>query len=810
MPLIFRISKLLLIVLTTVKIVQAQSIKKCATWEMMVKDSAKIKLFEQLEAFVDQKIKEWQLTKRENRTVWRIPVVFHVVYNTTAQNVPDWQIFAQLDTLNAAFRGLLANASNTPAAFLPLNGDVRIEFVMASVDPWGNPTNGINRVFTSRTCLDPTNNWEERSSATGGVDPWDPTRYLNIWIINPCGGLLGIATFPGSAGVDPQGVTVAYHSLPGGNAPYDRGRTLVHEVGHFFGLRHPWGDDCTFFGCNCFDDKVGDTPPQSDPTYGCATYPAPDCGTPSKMFVNHMDYSDDACLTMFTHGQAERMRAFIELSPDRWPLAISDVGSTANNDLTFGKVIYPKEHIPDYVFNPVVEIVNVGNNVITSATFNILLDNASIGTASWTGSLNPNQTVQITLPSVVLSRDGLHTLRVIITSVNGVADGYNANDTLDIKFTAPYQCSFSSDFETDPVPEVVWVEQNPDFEAGTNTVGTQTNARTWYWNIRDFTTGINGVNTFSAFVDFYYYNSAGQEDSLESPFIDLRNSTGTVTLTFDVAYVQYSSTTNDGLSVFVSSDSGRTWTQVFNKAGATLATGPAQTSYFIPQAAGDWRTETVDLTSYNGSMILLRFVAINDYGNNLYIDNVSITSSQCNTTVLNNNYVVLNPVIKDGKVIIKWIYEPGQPVDSIMLSGRFLDEPHNWHTICKLAFAENMGTCIDLIHQPIKPIHYRFLFKTSSHPNWQVASETIIYPENTEITDHNKIIFANNNTLNLQFLPINAIRALELTDLTGRKIIRIEDISDNIISLPVINRGLYILHIETKNMGILTYKLLFK
>ncbi len=803
---------LISLIIHGITIAQTQEFQRCAAWEVFIRDSAKVYAFENLEAAVEKYLEMKKMARHEDRTIYRIPVVFHVVLdpNDPTQQVTDAQILAQLDTLNAAFRGLMANAGNTPAPFLPLNGDARIEFVLASVDPWGNPTTGINRVNAGANCLDPTNGWQERSAATGGVDPWDPTRYLNIWVINTCplgvGQLLGIATFPGSP--DPQGVSILYGSLPGGNAISNRGKTLVHEMGHFFGLRHIWGDA----GTTCFDDKVGDTPPQAGPTSGCPPYPQGGCGVTSKMFVNHMDYSDDACITMFTKGQVERMRAFLLLSPDRTPLIYSDVASDVANDLAFGKPVYPPAHTYDYKFIPQVEIVNVGSNTITSATINVYLNGTFVGSTTWSGNLNPGAKTVVSLPQIIETNPGRHQLRAVITSVNGGTDGYNANDTLDLWFTVPQFCGFSSDFETDPVPDIVWTEINPDFEAGADAVGTQTNARTWYWNIKDFTIGSNGSATFTAYVETYYYNSRPQYDSLESPYIDLRNASGTITLTFDVAYAQYSTTTNDGLQVLISSDSGRTWTAVYNKSGNTLATTAPQTGYFIPTSSAEWRTETVNLSAYAGKMIILRFVSTNDYGNNLYIDNVSVTAASCGGTPLSNKFAILTGKYQSGKVTLKWIMQDDPSIDSIAIFKHINDK---WNLVCSNIFSPT-GTCKDIIENSLlkqHKIHYRLFYKSDNRPNWRLGSETFvtIKSNNHESSIQNNVLVTYDpftNSLSIHGLTNNYLESITITDLSGKQLTNIKPHSNTLkkIQLNDINLipGLYVIKIKTSSGQVLS------
>lgn len=239
----------------------------------------------------------------------RIPVVVHVVHNTASQNISSAQIQTQLDVLNADFRRANADAVNTPAAFVGVAADARVEFALAVRDPNCNATGGITRTSTTTT------GWTfpgdgMKAAATGGVDPWDVTKYLNLWVVNYIDGTLGYGTFPGMP-ANTQGVVIDYRAFgmsPIVAAPYDLGRTATHEVGHWLNLLHIWGDDG---GACTGSDQVGDTPNQGNRHFGCPGSPFVSCsnGPAGDMFENYMDYSDDACMNLFTAGQAARMDA---------------------------------------------------------------------------------------------------------------------------------------------------------------------------------------------------------------------------------------------------------------------------------------------------------------------------------------------------------------------------------------------------------------------------------------------------------------------------------------------------------------------
>ena len=236
-----------------------------------------------------------------------IPVVVHVVHHTDEQNVSDAQIKGQIKVLNSDFRAKNTDRRNVPAPWKGLVIDANIAFVLAKEDPKGQPTTGITRTATKVEEFGADNG--VKSTKTGGVNPWPRDRYLNMWVCKLTGGLLGYAQFPGGPAAT-DGVVILYSAFGTGGvtqAPFDKGRTATHEIGHFLGLRHIWGDrnDCSG------DDFVPDTPACQGANMGKPTFPHITCknGPNGDMFMNYMDYVDDDTMYMFTMGQVARMNA---------------------------------------------------------------------------------------------------------------------------------------------------------------------------------------------------------------------------------------------------------------------------------------------------------------------------------------------------------------------------------------------------------------------------------------------------------------------------------------------------------------------
>jgi hypothetical protein len=242
----------------------------------------------------------------------RIPVVVHVVWNTAEQNISQAQITSQIDVLNRDYRRTNPDLSTVPAPFAGLVADAEVEFVLADRDPAGNPTNGVTRQQTTVGSF--TFDDAVKSAATGGTDAWPSDQYLNLWVCQLGGGLLGYAQFPGGP-VATDGVVVTHDGFgTTGTAapPFDMGRTATHEIGHWLNLYHIFGNDSP---STCTDsDEVDDTPNQLGPNFGCPAFPHISCnnGPNGDLFVNYMDYVDDPCMVMFTHGQVARMKACLE------------------------------------------------------------------------------------------------------------------------------------------------------------------------------------------------------------------------------------------------------------------------------------------------------------------------------------------------------------------------------------------------------------------------------------------------------------------------------------------------------------------
>ena len=240
-----------------------------------------------------------------------IPVVVNVLYRTTAENVSDARIAEQIAILNADFGATNTDATKIPTEFSGIKaGDTKVRFHL------------VKTVRKSTTKTKWGTNDAMKKASTGGIDGTSSSSYFNIWVVGNMGGILGYATFPESAGLWNDGVVIAapYFGKTGATSPYNLGRTATHEVGHYLNLRHIWGD------ATCGNDLVTDTPTQTGANYGKPTYPLYNtCSGTSKsiMFMNYMDYVDDAAMFMFSAGQKSRIQSVVTTAGARAGLRVN-------------------------------------------------------------------------------------------------------------------------------------------------------------------------------------------------------------------------------------------------------------------------------------------------------------------------------------------------------------------------------------------------------------------------------------------------------------------------------------------------------
>ncbi|MES2892152.1 MAG: M43 family zinc metalloprotease [Bacteroidota bacterium] len=312
-----------------------------------------------------------------------IPVVVHLLYKTATENISDAQVKSQIDVLNKDFSRMNADRTNTPAAFAGVAADSRIQFCLAKVDPKGQKTTGIDRVYTNKDFF--TTDDAMKFTASGGAASWNSSQYLNIWVVKLNGRSLAYATPPGAA-AEKDGLVISYDvfgNIEKVRSVFNKGRTATHEIGHWLGLVHTWGDAL------CGDDHVDDTPQQYSYNFGCPTFPKMSSCSPNAngdMFMNYMDFSDDACMNMFTKGQVKRMRAVFAQgnvrngflnsvacdSSNAQAGPLPDTTKPATPDPAHVNVTAPKMYP-----NPVVNVMTVDHKLPQTGTINLRIFTAT-------------------------------------------------------------------------------------------------------------------------------------------------------------------------------------------------------------------------------------------------------------------------------------------------------------------------------------------------------------------------------------------------------------------------------------------------
>jgi hypothetical protein len=303
---------------------QCFSQKKCETASYfrneVGKNPAYKDQYQVIEEFTNKYIENFNGNRQSRLTgtpLIKIPVVVHVLYHFPQQKISDSAIRHQIKILNRDYRRRNADTILTPLAFRNVAADCEIEFQLATSDPKRFSTNGIIKKYTPVT--DWIANDKMKFDSEMGSDAWDSKQYLNIWVCS-MGDLAGYSSLPGG---DPQkdGVVIdfgAFDSNQSGS-DYNMGRTAVHEIGHWLNLKHIWGDS------DCGDDGVSDTPTQEIYTVGCPTGVRKSCnnGAAGNMYMNYMDFTNDACMNLFTIGQKIRMRSLFEAGGSRESLLSS-------------------------------------------------------------------------------------------------------------------------------------------------------------------------------------------------------------------------------------------------------------------------------------------------------------------------------------------------------------------------------------------------------------------------------------------------------------------------------------------------------
>ncbi|NOX47763.1 MAG: T9SS type A sorting domain-containing protein [Chlorobi bacterium] len=518
-----------------------------------------------------------------------IPVVVHVIHNGGSENISDEQVESQINILNEDF-------GKIPGSNGDGNGvDTKVRFCLARIDPNGNCTNGIVRINSLLTY----HQTYERAMLTQ-LSFWDNTKYLNIYLVKTItGGILGYSSFPGGPPAE-DGIVVRSNVFGNtGTASSSLGRTTTHEVGHWFGLYHTFNNGC---GDDvCFDgDYVCDTPPQASPSFSCTTLNTCSNDVPDEndQKENYMNYTPGACKDMFTNGQKLRVQATLDTirtfiwSDDNLVSTGCDTNYIAPE--ICGVAANFVTLTPDICIGNEVGFMDISLNVATSWQWFF------VGGTPESSTL-PN-------PSITYNSIGSFAVKLIVSD-GTTTDSLAINDYITVSNPGVGNAlPFSEYFDSGIFPPQGIIINNPD--------GGIT------WGL-DSAASVSGG--YSIKINNLININYGSADEIIFPYFDL-TSMLEPTMTFKWAYARSDPSFSDEMLVLLSTDCGSNFTQIFYRTGNALATGPTQTTPFIPDSS-QWKSAEIPLANYaSDQYVQIKIVNITDGGNNLYIDNIDIGS----------------------------------------------------------------------------------------------------------------------------------------------------------------------------------------
>lgn len=652
--------------LVPVKIVAQQShthTEKCLAHtmyeEMLANDPQFVANQNQLEQETAQYVDDFISSRtsggnQKNASVVRIiPVVFHVIHEGGSENISRTQILNQIDILNKDYRRLNADTGNTPAAFQSLAGDAEIEFRLATLDPSGNCTDGVVRVFSPLT--------NEARNNVKALSYWPSNKYLNFWIVKTientsgaAGTILGFAQFPGGL-ASTDGIVMRSDCTgsigTAANAGFSNGgRTAPHEVGHWLNLRHIWGD------ATCGSDFVTDTPTHQDANTGCPNFPvvSTQCnnGPNGEMFTNYMDYTNGTCQNMLSIGQAARMNA-----------ALSSATSGRNNLWSSTNLIATGTNTTTgAVCVPIAAFTNNVKYICEGTTINFT-DGSWNGTPDswqWDFPGGTPSSSNDTNPSIQYNTAGTYDITLTVTNSSGT-DTYTVPGSVVVSpAVGQYSIPYSEGFESTTFPGSEWIVEN----GGGNT-----------WN--QTTIAAHG-GTNAVYINNFTGNTTNTNDIFITPTYNLSNVTQ-ANLTFWLAFAARSSSSTDQLRVFASTTCGQLWNIRYNKVGTTLSTAGIITSNFSPNST-QWRQETVNIasSSYNNKPnVRFKFDYLQVNGNNIFIDDLNLDGTVGFNEVFEQALefsVYPNPVMSKASIEFTLTEKNNVRIDVIDVMGRVVNE----------------------------------------------------------------------------------------------------------------------------------------
>jgi PKD repeat protein len=559
-----------------------------------------------------------------------IPVVFHIIHQYGSENISKSIIEETLDIMNRDWQGTNEYVGTITSNFAGISSDMEVEFRLATLDPNGNCTEGITRTYSTLT--------EGASDNVKDLIRWPNTKYLNVWVVKSIeedgsgsGITLGYAYYPNVMNWNPgvDGILCRADAL-GANSSRS-GRTMSHEVGHYLGLAHTFEGSCGFDGDDC-----PDTPSENgNANFGC-DYSYNPCGTSLPANVeNIMSYS--SCVKMFTNDQKDIVDNTFQ---DYRNVLISNSNLNATGTQAAGIVSNCKP-IADFKSNT--QIACQGESI----DFIDLSYNGTPNNWNWTFNGGTPASSSEQSPTIQYNTPGIYTVSLVTSNDQGQTS-FSQPQYIQVVTNVAENSNppYSEGFEASPLSSGLWSIENPNNDLTWSEVsaGMATGSKCMRIN--------NSANSTDGEVDALISNSYN--------FSLLQD----LVFSFKVAYRQKTSTDNDQLKVYFSTNCGKTWLIRYSKIGSSLATTTASTASFVPNPS-QYRTDEISISpSIKASNnVRFKFEFTSGGGNNIYIDDINITGSVGieDPAVVNQSLVVFpNPA--NEKAELNYYSPKGGPV----------------------------------------------------------------------------------------------------------------------------------------------------
>ncbi len=642
----------------------AQQGFNCSSHQYLQQQLGADPVFLQNQQKLEEETQSFQLQHNKTAAGTKIiPVVFHIIHAGGSENISMAQIKNQIDILNLEYNRKMADTSLTPPPFAAVAGKLDVEFRLATKDPNGNCTNGVTRTYSL------ISNCSLNNNDVKSIIYWPSNKYLNIWVVaamHYAGSLTcnggGYAQFPGGSantdGIVMRGDLIGSIGTATSNSGWGnfRGRYLIHESGHWFNLRHIWGD------AQCGNDLVNDTPPAEGDNSGCPVFPhRPNntcgAGANGEMFDNYMDYSQGACLNIFTQGQVTRMDAALNSSTS----GRNNLWSPANLVATGTDVLSTPDCPPTpEMFPYTYRIICAGS----STTFSDISFGGTVSSRTWSFPGGICNNLNDSVATVSYANPGVYDVSLTVANNNGSNTKTFSSKVyvLDAQPNPNYTTPLTESFE------------NPALFSNWYSIASPNDS---LWRITSATN-----YTGSKCVMLRNHNTKAPSDhELISPAYDLSN-LSSVSVKFRLHFSVSDTTDTDVLRVFVSNTCGVTWTQRYFKAangGLNTTTQLHTTSYTPAAASAEWRLESFNVQNFMAtSNFRLKFKFIGGGGNNIFIDDINITGTPLNgiSELIDTEEASVFPNPSSGSFQVRLKLKQTVPVDVILtdISGRRIVE----------------------------------------------------------------------------------------------------------------------------------------